>query len=56
MYIISRLGEGELDIAAGAFTIKGESAKTRLLLTARARFAFVRSDTVYEKSRNVTFK
>lgn len=28
MYTISQLGEGELDIAAGTLTEKGESAKT----------------------------
>lgn len=56
MYIISQQGEGELDIAAGTFTVKRESAKTRLLLTVRAEFAFVHSGSVYERSQNVTFK
>lgn len=54
MYTISQLGEGELDIAAGTLTVKGESAMTRLLLTVRAEFAFVRS--AREKSKCDLFR
>lgn len=46
---ISQVGERELDIAAGTLTVKGESAKTGLLLTVRAELAFVRSGTFMRK-------
>lgn len=49
MYTVSQLGEGELDIAAGTLTVKGESAKTRLLLTVRAEAVFVHSGTFMRK-------
>ncbi len=42
---VSQLGEGELDIAAGTLTVKGESSKTIVLLTVRAEFVFVHSGT-----------
>lgn len=45
MYTISQLSEGGLGIAASTLTVRGEGAKTELLLTVRAEFAFVHSST-----------